>query len=96
MPDDPPQRRPRAQRWLMVLWIGLAAAVWLGMFDVLISRGVKEYLYRTAEHELNRGPEVTMPEIMGGTIRDAVVDSSIWALLVGGAGLVTVYWRRKA
>ena len=77
-------------RWFTVAWIVLAAAVWLGMFDVLVSRGVKEYLYRHAEHELGRGPEVTMPEIMGQTIRDAVIDSSAWALLVGGAALLTI------
>lgn len=81
-------------RWFTVMWLILAAVVWLGMFDVLISRGVKEYLYRTAEHELGRGPAVTMPEIMGQTIRGAAIDSSIWALLVGGAGLVTVYRTR--
>jgi hypothetical protein len=73
------------------MWVMLAAVVWLGMFDVLISRGVKEYLYRSAEHELGRSPAVTMPEIMGQTIRGAVIDSSIWALLIGGAGLLTVY-----
>jgi hypothetical protein len=78
-------------RWLAVMWVVLAVVVWLGMFDVLISRGVKEYLYRTAEHELGRGPAVTMPEIMGRTRQDAAIDSSIWALLVGGAGLFTVY-----
>jgi hypothetical protein len=64
------------------------------MFDVLISRGVKEYLYRAANHELGRGPEVTMPEIMGQSIRSAAVDSSIWALLIGGAGVLTVYYMR--
>jgi hypothetical protein len=73
------------------MWIILAAVAWLGMFDVLISRGVKEYLYRTAEQQLGRGPAVTMPEIMGQTIREAAIDSSLWALLVGAAGVLTVY-----
>jgi hypothetical protein len=75
------------------MWVVLAAVVWLGMFDVLISRGVKEYLYREADHELGRGPSVTMPEIMNSTIQSAVIDCSVWALLIGGAGLVTVHWR---
>jgi hypothetical protein len=78
-------------RWFAALWIGLAVVVWLGMFDVLISRGVKEYLYRAADHDLGRGPAVTMPEIMGQTIHDAVIDCSLWAVLIGGAGLWTVY-----
>jgi hypothetical protein len=82
-------------RWFTAFWLVLAAVVWLGMFDVLISRGVKEYLYREANHELGRGPGVTMPEIMGQTIAGAVIDSSLWAIIVGGAGLATVYWTRK-
>jgi len=89
-------RRPntsRARRRFVALWFIAAAVVWLGMFDVLISRGVKEYLWRAAEHELGRGPAVTMPEIMGQTRRAAIVDCSIWAALIAGAGLLTVYGR---
>lgn len=59
------------------------------MFDVLISRGVKEYLYRAAEHELGRGPAVTIPEIMGLTQREALVESTMWAFLIVGAGYVS-------
>lgn len=84
-----------ARRWMVVFWMSIAVVVWLGMFDVLMSRGVKEYLYREAEHELGRGPAVTMPEIMGQTVSGAVVDCSLWALFVGGAGLATVYWSRE-
>lgn len=82
-------------RWLVAFWVGIAAVVWLGMFDVLMSRGVKEYLYREAEHELGRGPAVTMPEIMGQSISGAVVDCSLWAIFIGAAGLATVYWSRR-
>jgi hypothetical protein len=82
-------------RWLVVFWVGVAAVVWLGMFDVLVSRGVKEYLYREADHELGRGPAVTMPEIMSETISGAVIDSSLWAIVIGGAGLATIYWSRR-
>jgi hypothetical protein len=92
--STPEAQRTTTARWWITLWVILAAVVWLGMFDVLISRGVKEFLYRNAEHELGRGPAVTMPEIMGQTIQGAVIDSSIWALIVGGAGLVTVCRRR--
>jgi hypothetical protein len=74
-------------------WLIVAAVVWLGMFDVLVSRGVKEYLYRAEDHQLGRGPAVTMPEILGQTVHAAVIDSSIWAVFVCGAGLLTVYVR---
>ena len=67
----------------------VAAVVWLGMFDVLISRGVKEYLFRAAEHELGRGPAVTIPEIMDLTRREAALESTIWAAFILGAGYVS-------
>jgi hypothetical protein len=78
-----------------VLWLLVAAVVWNGVFDILVTRGVKEYLYRQADYELGRGPAVSMPEIMDETVDDAVVTASLWALFVGGAGLVTVYAVRR-
>jgi hypothetical protein len=76
--------------WVL-LWVFVAAVVWNGIFDILVTRGVKEYLYRQADHELGRGPVVTMREIMDETVQDAVVTASLWALFVGGAGLATLY-----
>jgi hypothetical protein len=84
-----------SSRLWILLWLFVAAAVWNGVFDILVTRGVKEYLYRHAEHELGRGPAFTMPEIMNQTVRDATVTASWWALLVGGAGIVTVYGVRR-
>ena len=75
--------------WL-VFWLLVSAAVWNGVFDILVTRGVKEYLYRQADHELGRGPRVTMHEIMDQTVGDAAVTASLWALFVGGAGVLTV------
>ncbi len=72
----------------------VAGAVWLGMFDVLISRGVKEYLFRAAEHELGRGPAVTIPEIMDRARREAALESTLWALFVAGAGYVSFRFSR--
>jgi hypothetical protein len=87
-------RKPPVRAWV-VLWLIIAAVVWNGIFDLLVTRGVKEYLYRQAEHELGRGPEFTMPEIMNQTVRDATVTASLWALFVAGAGIITVYAVRR-
>lgn len=73
----------------------LVVVVWNGIFDILVTRGVKEYLYRSAEHELGRGPAVTMNQIMGQTVADAAVTASLWALFVGGAGLAILLARRE-
>jgi hypothetical protein len=64
------------------------------MFDVLISRGVKEYLFRAAEHELGRGPAVTMPEIMDLARREAALESTCWAVFIVGAGYVSFRFSR--
>lgn len=86
--------RPSTRAWV-VLWVIVAAVVWNGVFDILVTRGVKEYLYRQADHQLGQGSAVTMHEIMDQTVRDAAVTASLWALFVGGAGLVTVYAVRR-
>ncbi|MGH9313773.1 MAG: hypothetical protein ACRD1S_11330 [Vicinamibacterales bacterium] len=78
------------RRALLALWIVVGVVVWNGVFDVLMTRGVKEYLYRQAAHELGRGERFTMREIMDQTIADAAVKASIWAGLVAGAGVLTV------
>jgi hypothetical protein len=78
----------RSLPYLLILLV--SAVVWTGMFDILVTRGVKEYLYRTADHELGRGDAVTMGDIMGQTVSDAVVTASGWAVFVGGLGLVAV------
>jgi hypothetical protein len=75
---------------LLIIWIGIGVVVWNGFFDLFMTRGVKEYLYRQAEYELGRGKPVTMREIMDETKADAAVKASIWAVLVAGAGVLTV------
>jgi hypothetical protein len=81
-------REPKATGFQpLVLLLILVIAVWNGFFDILVTRGVKEYLFRAAEHELGRGPAVTMNQIMAQTVADASVTASLWALLVGGVGL---------
>lgn len=78
----------------LALLCAVMIVVWNGFFDILVTRGVKEYLYRAAEHELGRGPAVTMDRIMAQTVGDASVTASLWALLVGGAGLALRLWPR--
>jgi hypothetical protein len=75
--------------WLAIL-VGAAVVVWNGVFDILVTRGVKEYLYRSAEYALGRGPAVTMDVIMAETVADAAITASLWALFVGAAGLAAV------
>jgi hypothetical protein len=50
---------PRRQRILVALWIVLTAALWNAIFEMMVVRGVKEYLFRAALHEAGRRPFTT-------------------------------------
>jgi hypothetical protein len=80
----------RRARWLIALWLALGVVVWNAAFDAVVTRGVKEYLFRQAAHEAGRGEPVTMREVMDQTISDAAVLASVWTLIIAGAGLGTV------
>jgi hypothetical protein len=88
-------RLPSSERIAVVLWLAIAVAVWNGIYDVLLTRGVKEYLFRSALHEAGRGPMIPMSEIMDVTVRDAVWVSTLWASLLLLAGLVTIRLGRR-
>jgi hypothetical protein len=74
----------------VVLWLALGIVVWNGVFDAIVTRGMKEYLFRQAAHDAGRGAAVTMREVMDRTIPDAAVAASLWTLLIAGAGIGTV------
>ena len=76
------------------LWLVLGLAIWNGFFDLYVSRGAREYLQKQLEFETGRGPAVSMDEVMGAAQRDGVVMSTVWAMLVVGGGLGTLWWGR--
>jgi hypothetical protein len=77
-------------RWLLVLWLVLGVVVWNGVFDAVVTSGVREYLFRQAAHDAGRGAPVAMREVMDRTIPDAALIASLWTLLIAGAGIGTV------
>ena len=80
----------RGERMAIALWVLLAVVAWNGIYDVLVTRGVKEYLFRWALHEGGRGPAVPMAGIMDVTVRDAVWVSTGWAGVILALGFVTI------
>jgi hypothetical protein len=80
----------RRERLAVAGWLALAIAVWNGLYDLLISRGIKEFLMRAAMHEAGRGPEPSLTVIMDTTVAGAVWVSTLWASIVLLAGLWTV------
>ena len=80
----------RVRRRMAVLWLVGAVAVWNGIFDFVQTRGIKDYLLRTAMHELGRGPDVPLPAAMALVTRDALWMSTLWACAFLLVGLVTI------
>ena len=80
----------RAERIAVGLWIVLAVVVWNGVYDLLLTRGIKDYLLRNALHEAGRGPEVSMTALFDFTVSEAFWVSTLWASVILGAGLWTV------
>ena len=87
------------RRLAVVLWLVLGAAVWNGFFDLYVSRGAREYGQLRVEHELGRGPEPDMKEVMGRAQRDGAVAATLWTVLVIAAGAGTFVmgqkWQRR-
>ena len=68
------------------IWLVVTAAVWIGFFELYVSRGAREYLQLKAEAELGRVAQPSMIDVMGRAKSDGAVMASCWAaiVLVGG------------
>ena len=84
------------RRLAVVLWLVLATAVWNGFFDLYVSRGAREYGQLRVEHEVGRGPEPDMKEVMGRAQRDGAMAATLWAVLVAAAGAGTFWMARRS
>jgi hypothetical protein len=81
---------------LAALWLIVGIALWNGVFDLYIGRGVREYLQLRAESELGLGPEPDMAVVMARSQRVGAWAASIWAGLVVAAGWATIVLVRRA
>jgi hypothetical protein len=82
--------RAGARRTLIragLFWLFVSFVVWNGFFDILVTRGEKQYFLAQARHELGLAPRPTIHAIMSRTIHDAVRTAAIWAALVFVAGV---------
>lgn len=79
-----------SRRALVGLWVVVAVLVWNTVFDLYVSRGAREYLQMAAEADLGRGPVPAMRDVMDWTSRRGALAATRWALLVFGAGCVTI------
>lgn len=81
---------PRAERIAVWLWAILAVLMWNVVYDLLLTRGIKEYLLRAALHGAGQGPAIPLARSMEIAVRDALWVATFWACLIFLAGLVTI------
>ena len=84
------RRLPQAERTALWLWVIVAAIVWNGLYDILMTRGVNEFLFRAALYQAGRAPAPSMSYVMDLTVRNAIWISTVWAGIILLAGLVTI------
>ncbi len=79
-----------SSRTLTIVWVALGVVVWCAVFDWWMDAASNDYLLRVAHHELGRGAEPVMTELLADARRGGAVRATIWAALVMAAGLLTV------
>jgi hypothetical protein len=81
----------RGERFAVGLWIVLALVFGNAIYDLLVTRGIKEYLFRYALAEAGRGPAVRLGDTMDGILRDATWISLLSGSIILLAGMLTVW-----
>ena len=80
----------RSERIAVGVWLVVAVVAWNGIYDLLQTRGIKDYLLRNALHQAGRGPEVSMTALLDLTTIEAFWVSTLWASVILLVGLWTV------
>jgi hypothetical protein len=81
---------PRRHRFAVIAWLIIGIALWNGVFEMMVVRGVKEYLFRAALHDAGRGPLTPIRQVMDPAIFDATWIATLWTSIVLLAALLTI------
>ncbi len=81
---------PRRQRILVAVWTVLGVALWNALFEMMVVRGVKEYLFRAALHDAGRRPFTPIAEVMDPAIYNATWVATLWTSVILLAALTTI------
>jgi hypothetical protein len=80
----------RRQRIAVAAWIVLAVALWNGIFEMIVVRGVKEYLFRAAQYEAGRRPFTPVTDVMDPAIFHATWVATLWTSIVLLMAMLTI------
>ena len=88
--------RARRETVAVSLWVVLAIGLWNAMYDQILEKGIKEYLFRSTLHDAGRAPRVAISTVLEPFLFDAVWVSTFWAGVILLAGLLTIRMCRHA
>ena len=90
--EDRLRGRPPGRRLLVIGWGILGIALWNALFEMMVVRGVKDYLLRAQLFAAGHGPETSIREVMDPAIHHAAWVASTWTLIVWVAAALTVHY----
>ncbi len=70
----------------------LGGALWNALFEMMVVRGVKDYLLGAEMAAAGRGPVVAIREVMDPAIHHAAWVASLWTALVWLAAAATIHY----
>ena len=80
----------RRQRVALAAWIVLTLALWNAIFEMMVVRGAKEYLFRAALHDAGRSPFTPIADVMDPAIHHATWVATLWTSVILLAALLTI------
>jgi hypothetical protein len=80
----------RRQRVDVAVWVVLAVALWNAIFEMMVIRGVKEYLFRAALHDAGRRPFTPIADVMDPAIFNATWVATLWTSVILLAAAMTI------
>jgi hypothetical protein len=92
----PRRRLTRAERIAVAIWIVVPVIVGNTVYDLLLTRGLKEFKFRVAQHDAGQGPEASLAALMAVTAYDATWIALLFGSLVMLAGFATIRLLRRA
>jgi hypothetical protein len=66
--------------------------LWNALFEMMVVRGVKDYLLRAELSAAGRGPRTAIPEVMDPAIHHAWWVASVWTAVVWVAAGLTIHY----
>ncbi|CAN5641393.1 hypothetical protein BH23ACI1_BH23ACI1_10670 [soil metagenome] len=88
-------RLTRAECTAAAIWTVLAIVVGNTVYDLLLTRGLKEFKFHVALHDAGMGPEASLSELMAVTVFDATWIGLLFGSFVAITGFATIWLLRR-